>query len=69
MKHGIKKLGMLGWIVAVLMYLGGLLSMWMGGSFLNVNYMTWYWNALVLGVLVLGIKLGVLIMMKEEKKM
>lgn len=64
-----KKVGMLGWVVAVLMYLGGLISMAIGGEFLNVNYMTWYVNALVLGVLVLGAKLGVLIMLKEEKRM
>ena len=57
---------MLGWVVAALMYLGGLLAMGMGGELLSVNYMTWYWNALVLGVLVLGIKLGVLIMLKSE---
>ncbi|OGF65644.1 hypothetical protein A2757_02720 [Candidatus Giovannonibacteria bacterium RIFCSPHIGHO2_01_FULL_48_47] len=64
-----KKVGMLGWIFASLMYLGGLVSMALGSEFLNVNYMTWYWNALVLGVLVLGSKLGVLIMLKEEKRM
>ncbi len=64
-----KKVGIAGWVVAVLMYLGGLISMALGSEFLNVNYMTWYWNALVLGVLVLGLKLGVLVMLKEEKRM
>lgn len=69
MTQMMKKLGMAGWGVALLMWLGGLLSMWMGGSFMNVNYMTWYWNALVLGVLTIGVKLGILIMLKEERKM
>ena len=64
-----KKLGMLGWVVAVLMYLAGLIAMWMGGSFMSVSYMSWYINALVLGILAIGVKLGVLIMMKEEKRM
>jgi len=63
-----KKLGMLLWLLAALAYIGGLVSLAGGSDFLSVNYMTWYWNALVIGVLALGAKLGVLIMMKEEKR-
>ncbi|OGF64801.1 hypothetical protein A2661_01830 [Candidatus Giovannonibacteria bacterium RIFCSPHIGHO2_01_FULL_45_24] len=51
-----KKLSMVLWIVAVLMYLGGLLAYWQGGEFWSVSGMTWYWNALIVGVLVLGAK-------------
>lgn len=67
MTMGMKKLGMLLWLAAALMYLGGLLSMARGGEFLNVHYMTWYWNALVVGILAVGVKLGVLIMFKSER--
>ena len=65
--EAMKKVGMAGWVVAALMYLGGLMAMYSGGSFMNVHYMTWYQNALVLGVLVLGLKLGILIMLKSQK--
>lgn len=66
--NGVKKLGMLLWLLAALAYIGGLVSLAWGSDFLGVHYMTWYWNALVAGVLAVGVKLGVLIMMKEEKK-
>lgn len=65
--HAKKKVSMALWVIAFLMYLGGLMAMYSGGSFMNVSYMTWYWNALVLGVLVIGLKLGILIMLKSEK--
>ena len=67
MTHKIKKLAKVMWLVAVMMYIGGLLALWMGGEFAKVSYMTWYVNALVLGVLAIGAKIGVLIMMKAEK--
>ena len=63
MKKGAKA----GWALSALVYLGGLLAMWMGGEFLSVSYMSWYWNALVLGILTIGVKVGILIMMKSER--
>jgi hypothetical protein len=69
MTQKMKKVSMILWVIAALMYVGGFLALASGSEFLSVNWQTWFWNALVLGVLVLGVKLGVLIMMKEEKKM
>lgn len=44
-------LGVALWVVGLLSFLGGLLALWMGGAFLDVTVMTWYWTALVSGVL------------------
>lgn len=44
------------WLAAFLSFLGGLVALWRGGEFSGVNYMTWYWTALVGGVLALGAK-------------
>jgi hypothetical protein len=44
------------WILSFLALLGGLLANWQGGEFMNVSVMTWYWNALVGGVLAGGAK-------------
>lgn len=49
-------IGKILWIFAFLSLLGGLLALWRGGEFYNVSVMTWYWNALVGGVLALGVK-------------
>lgn len=44
------------WWAAFLSLIGGLLAFWQGGEFYAVSAMTWYWNALVGGVLALGLK-------------
>lgn len=49
-------LGKILWWVAFLSLVGGLLAYWRGGQFMNVTVPTWYWNALVGGVLALGAK-------------
>lgn len=44
------------WVFAFLSFIGGLLAFWQGGLFWDVSVMTWYWTALVGGVLALGLK-------------
>ena len=44
------------WFLSLLALIGGLLAYWQGGEFYSVSVMTWYWNALVGGVLALGAK-------------
>ncbi len=44
------------WILSFLALVGGLLALWRGGEFYGIAVMTWYWNALVGGVLALGAK-------------
>lgn len=44
------------WVGGVLSFLGGLLAYWQGGEFYGVSGMTWYWTALVAGVLAGGIR-------------
>ena len=63
-----KKMAIALWSLAALLWLGGFAGLYQGGEFMSVRWETWYWNALVLGVLAIGMKLGVLIMMKEEKR-
>ncbi len=46
------------WILSFLALLGGLAAFWRGGEFYGVSVMTWYWNALVGGVLAVGAKLS-----------
>jgi len=46
------------WVASFLALVGGLLALWQGGEFLSVSVMTWYWNALVGGVLALGAKMS-----------
>lgn len=49
-------LGKVLWWAAFLALIGGLAALWSGGEFYGVTVMTWYWNALVGGVLALGAK-------------
>lgn len=51
-------LGVLLWVFGLLAFLGGLLALWQGGEFLGVAVVTWYWNALVAGVLAVGAKVA-----------
>lgn len=44
------------WLAALLSFLGGIAALWRGGEFAGVSYMTWYWTALVGGVLALGVR-------------
>ncbi|MEK9148114.1 MAG: hypothetical protein AAB650_01630 [Patescibacteria group bacterium] len=44
------------WILSFLALIGGLVALARGGEFYGVAYLTWYWNALVGGVLALGAK-------------
>jgi len=44
------------WLAAFLSFVGGLVALWRGGEFYGVSYMTWYWTAIVGGVLSLGAK-------------
>mgnify|MGYP001617166196 FL=1 len=44
------------WALSFLAFLGGLAAFLRGGEFYGVSVMTWYWNALVGGVLSLGAK-------------
>lgn len=46
------------WVLSFLALVGGLLALWRGGEFMGVSVMTWYWNALVGGVLALGAKMS-----------
>ena len=48
--------GMLLWWASLLVFLGGLLALRQGGEFLSVSYQTWYWTALVGGVLASGLR-------------
>ena len=49
-------LGMVLWKYGLLCLIFGLLALFQGGEFLRISVMTWYWNALVGGVLALGAK-------------
>ncbi|MBI2640143.1 MAG: hypothetical protein HYW90_04645 [Candidatus Sungbacteria bacterium] len=49
-------LGKIIWIASLLSFMGGLLALWRGGEFYAVSYMTWYWTALVGGVLAMGVR-------------
>lgn len=44
------------WALSFLALIGGLVALWQGGEFWSIGVMTWYWNALVGGVLSLGAK-------------
>ena len=44
------------WVLSFLALIGGLLAYWKGGEFYGISIMTWYWNALVGGVLAAGKK-------------
>jgi len=44
------------WIVGFLLFLAALIALWQGGEFGGVFYMTWYWTALVSGVLSISAK-------------
>ena len=46
------------WIAAFLSLVGGLLALWRGGEFVGIAVQTWYWNALVGGVLAIGAKVS-----------
>lgn len=46
------------WWFGFLSLLGGLLAYWQGGQFLNISVPTWYWNALVGGVLAISLKIS-----------
>lgn len=48
--------GMILWKLALLSFLGGIIAFWRGGEFYSISVMTWYWTALVGGVLALGKK-------------
>ncbi|MBI4120608.1 MAG: hypothetical protein HY454_04050 [Parcubacteria group bacterium] len=51
-------LGKILWVLGLLSLLGGLTALARGGEFYGVSYATWYWNALVGGVLALGAKVS-----------
>lgn len=51
-------LGVLLWVAGLVSFVGGVVALWQGGEFYGVNYMTWYWTALVSGVLAAGKKGG-----------
>ncbi len=44
------------WWLSLLALIGGLVALWQGGELYGVSHVTWYWNALVGGVLALGAK-------------
>ncbi|MDO8500005.1 MAG: hypothetical protein Q7S66_05140 [bacterium] len=44
------------WVLSFLCFVGGFLALWKGGEFWSVSVMTWYWTALVGGVLSMGVK-------------
>lgn len=44
------------WIFGLVSFLAGLFGYWQGGTFWGVSVMTWYWNALVAGVLAQGVR-------------
>jgi len=48
--------GKLLWLLSFVSFLGGLFALYLGGEFWNVSVMTWYWTALVGGVLSFGLK-------------
>ena len=45
------------WVIGVLSFLGGIFALWQGGEFWGVSYQTWYWTALVSGVLSAGARM------------
>ncbi|QQG45385.1 MAG: hypothetical protein HYW89_00390 [Candidatus Sungiibacteriota bacterium] len=49
-------LGKILWGLAFFALIGGLIAYLRSGEFLGVTVTTWYWNALVGGVLALGLK-------------
>lgn len=51
-------LGKLLWVLSFLALIGGLAALWRGGEFYGVSYQTWYWNALVGGVLAISLKVS-----------
>ncbi len=57
----LKQFSILLWILAALSFLAGLVALFSGGSFMDVDWETWYATSLVIGVLTVGVKLGVLI--------
>lgn len=48
--------GMILWKLGIVFFLGGLVALWQGGEFWGVSFGTWYWTALVSGVLAVGAK-------------
>ena len=46
------------WIIGLLAFIGGFVALWRGGEFYGIAWMTWYWTALVTGVLALGAKMS-----------
>lgn len=55
------------WILGFLSLLGGLIALWRGGEFWSVSYVTWYWNALVGGVLAIGAKVSMWYFLWHQK--
>lgn len=47
-------LGKVLWVAGLLSFVGGVVALWLGGEFYGVSFMTWYWTALVAGVLAAG---------------
>jgi len=46
------------WIFGVLAFVAGVFALWQGGEFWGIHYQTWYWTALVSGVLSAGGRRG-----------
>lgn len=46
------------WVIGLLSFVSGIVALWQGGEYYGVNYMTWYWTALVAGVLSCGVRKG-----------
>ena len=44
------------WVLGALSFLAGVIALWQGGEFWGISYQTWYWTALVSGVLSAGAK-------------
>ena len=44
------------WIIGFISFAGGVIAFWQGGEWWGVSVMTWYWTALVAGVLAMGPK-------------
>ncbi|MDP3785168.1 MAG: hypothetical protein Q8R12_03810 [bacterium] len=51
-----KKVKIILWAVSLLMYVGGFSGLYYGAEFLGINWQTWFWNALVVGILAIGAK-------------
>lgn len=46
------------WVLALLDFIAALGALWLGGELYGISVQTWYWLALIKGVLAIGAKIS-----------